>query len=837
MNDHSPDERGLELRELFFETSQELLQALNDEALKLEKKPGDEEIVRVIRRTVHTLKGDSAACGLRELSELAHQFEDALSLEGTATQAAVAEIAFGCADVFTEMIAAYRNDSKMPSTKNLSKQIADLTAAPVEAEPEQAQPVVSKASTVKKSAVRKSASKVSKKTSARKSAQSKAGTKKAAARKADTKTARAKKSAASPQAKRKAASKAVSGKKAITRSATYKSATTKTAASKNADGEMPASHARKSTKPDTELWTEYENMAMTKAQAAGQDVYHVVVKLDPHCAMPIAGRQLIHNAVGVMGPVLAVRPDAKSPAASKQVEFVLASVQTAEQIAAKCKIPTIAGEVTVELLLDAAEVVNQPPSAIATASHASALDLAARPAAADAPAATTPSGTNQSGTTAPETAPAAATQENILRVDANRIDSVLNLVGELIIGKSMLQQALNEFAKRYPKELLRGKFADAMAFQARVLNDLQRSVMKIRMVPVDQLFRRFPRMVRDVSRQCGREVELDVSGQDTDLDKGILDAIAEPLTHLVRNAVSHGIEPPEERRKLGKPSHGTIRLNAYHHGNQVVVEVTDDGRGIDAQKIRAKAIELGMTTPEEAARMSEAEILDFIFRPGFSTAEQVTEVSGRGVGMDVVQSVLHRLKASVSVETRPGQGTTFRLKLPLTLAIIKALLFWVENRLYAIPLNAVLEIARTFETEVHQVDNYEVLQLRNQVLPLLRLGRPVGDGERNAKLFVLVITVGERKYGLIVDLLEGEEELVIKALDDHTFQTDLVSGASILGDGRVVLILNLPAVVEHVSRARPTELGQCNSGLLLSHTDRMRLAMSQSMTPAVGGQA
>jgi two-component system chemotaxis sensor kinase CheA len=426
------------------------------------------------------------------------------------------------------------------------------------------------------------------------------------------------------------------------------------------------------------------------------------------------------------------------------------------------------------------------------------------------------------------------TQENVLRVEAGRIDSVLNLLGELIIGKSMLQQALNEFSKRYPKELLRGKFSDAMAFQARVLNDLQRSVMKIRMVPVDQLFRRFPRMVRDVSRQCGREVELQVSGQDTDLDKGILDAIAEPLTHLVRNAVSHGIEPAEERRKAGKAGHGVIRLNAYHHGNQVVVEVSDDGRGIDAQKILSKAIELGLTTAEEAARLTEAEILDFIFRPGFSTAEQVTEVSGRGVGMDVVQSVLHRLKASISVETRPGKGTTFRLKLPLTLAIIKALLFWVEQRLYAIPLNAVVEISRTVESEVHQVDNYEVLQLRNQVLPLLRLGRPLPAGsDRTAKLFVLVIMVGERKYGLIVDALEGEEELVIKALDDQTFATDLVSGASILGDGRVVLILNLPAVVEHVARIRPQGTEHSNSGLLLTHADRVRLAMGSG----AGGQA
>src|ERR1700691_2770690 len=240
-----------------------------------------------------------------------------------------------------------------------------------------------------------------------------------------------------------------------------------------------------------------------------------------------------------------------------------------------------------------------------------------------------------------------------------------------------------------------------------------------------------------------------------------------------------------------------------------------------------------MVTGEEVARMSEPEILELIFRPGFSTAEQVTEVSGRGVGMDVVQSVLQRLKATIHVETRLGQGTTFHLKLPLTLAIIKALLFWVEQRLYAIPLNAVSQIARTFESEVHLVDNYEVLQLRNQVLPLLRLGRKVPHtvDHKNQKLFVLVINVGERKYGLIVDALEGEEELVIKALDDNTFSTDLVNGASILGDGKVVLILNLPAVVEHMSRARP-ETGSTSFGLLLNHADRARLALG-----APGGNA
>ncbi len=722
---HSPDERGAELRELFFETSLELLQALNEEALKLEKKPGDEEIVRGIRRTVHTLKGDSAACGLRELSELAHQFEDALSLEETATQAAVAEIAFTAADVFTAMIAAYRKGSKLPGTASLRKKIQELTSAPA-------------------------------------------------------------------------------GKK------TRRKKTVKAA---------PA--------PERDSWTEYEKVAVAKAQAGGLAVYHVVVKIDPHCAMPIAGRQLIQNAIGGLGQILAVRPDAKSPAATKQVEFVLASEASVESIAAKGRVPTIAEEVTVELMHAANPAAKKSAADVEpTETRAEAGTTSGNESDSENAAATETSN-SPAEAAAPETSPTYTALENILRVEAGRIDNVLNLVGELIIGKSMLQQALSEFSKRYPKELLRGKFADAMGFQARVLNDLQRSVMKIRMVPVEQLFRRFPRMVRDVARQCDREVELVLSGQETDLDKGILDAIAEPLTHLVRNAVSHGIESPEERIRLGKPARGMVRLNAYHQGNQVIVEVSDDGRGIDAQKIRAKAVQLGMTTAGDAGRLSEAEAVQFIFKPGFSTAEQVTEVSGRGVGMDVVQSVLQRLKATISVETHPGQGATFRLKLPLTLAIIKALLFWVEQRLYAVPLNAVVEIARTTESEVHQVENYEVLQLRNQVLPVVRLGRAMADTDHGGrKLFVLVITVAEKKFGLIVDALEGEEELVIKALDDQTFSTDLVAGASILGDGRVVLILNLPAVVEQFARTRPTQAGTPNSGLLLTHTDRARLAAS-----------
>jgi two-component system chemotaxis sensor kinase CheA len=411
----------------------------------------------------------------------------------------------------------------------------------------------------------------------------------------------------------------------------------------------------------------------------------------------------------------------------------------------------------------------------------------------------------------------------VLRVDAEKIDNVLNLVGELIIGKSMLQQVMTEYALRSPKDSLRARFGDAMGFQARVLNDLQRSVMKIRMVPVEQLFRRFPRIVRDAAQRCDRRVELVLSGQDTDLDKSLLDAIAEPLTHIVRNAVSHGLESAAEREQAGKPATGKIRLDAYHQANQLIVEVSDDGRGVDAAKIKAKAIKTGVITAEQAERMQASEVLDLIFRPGFSTADEITEISGRGVGLDVVRSVLHRLKGTVELETHPGQGTRFRLKLPLTLAIIKALLFRVEHRLYAIPLNTVAEIARAWESDLHQVASWEVVQLRGQALPLMRLGKNSSGAadERRGKIFILVINYNDRKMGLIVDTLEGEEELVIKALDDQTIATDLVSGASILGDGRVVLIMNLAAVVERFTRST-ADVSQ--SGVLLADADRTQAA-------------
>ncbi len=719
------DDRGAELRELFFETAQELLQSLNDQALKLEKHPGDLETVRSIRRIVHTLKGDAAASGFHELSELAHELEDALALDMAGSHISLADIALAAADTFEAMLSSYHSETELPSVGRLRKMIRKLTQ--------------------------------------------------------------------DPKVRR------VLGKKP---QATASARTT---------------------------WTEYEKLAIQAALTQGKHVYHITAQIDPQCGMPIAARQLMLKAMADAGEVLGTRPEAGSAESAKRFQVLLASNHTTEYLTAKCHIPTIVSQVRVETITVSGAKPAQKPKIAAPASRPrmpgpdenSEPEIEARLQAAKTEGSLPTASLQRAQANL-------ASAENILRVDAERIDNVINLVGELIIGKSMLQQALNEFSKHYPKEAMRGRFADAMAFQARVLTDLQRSVMKVRMVPIEQLFRRFPRMVRDVAKQCGKQVDLALNGQNTDLDKGLLDAIAEPLTHLVRNAISHGIEGTAERAQKGKPARGTIRLDAYHQGNQFIVEVSDDGRGVDAQKVSSRAVERGLLSQEQAARLSEADTLELIFRPGFSTADEITEIAGRGVGLDVVQSVLHRLKGTVEATSRPGQGTTFRLQLPLTLAIIKALLFRVERRLYAIPLNAVAEIARAKESDLHQVDNCEVLQLRNQVLPVVRLGRPPEEqpDHRTGRVFVLVIAFSERKLGLLVNALEGEEELVIKALDDQTVETDLVSGASILGDGRVVLILNLPAIVGRFAKSRINSLGVPAAGLLLSQAERARLAPS-----------
>ena len=680
------DQRAAEMRELFFESAAELLQTLNDDGLQLERSPDDPEILRQVRRSVHTLKGDSAACGFEELSELAHLLEDALTPEVAATaKSALADVVLIAADTFSSMLSAYRGELQPPAGEELVEQIQSLTRKP-------------------------------------------------------------------------------------TADVTYK---------------LQARFA----------WTEYEELTIAEARRRGENVFNIAFSLDPSCPMRAAALQLVRNVLAECGQVLALVPDQTVLVQEIDVvEALVATGQSREWIDRKCRIPSIVSALLV------AEAGSKVPEIIEQVMAETSEENAGRKITAEefVPA-DTPS------VTAHEHAGTSFSQlENLLRVDAERIDAVLNLLGELVIAKSMLHQAVSEFNGRFPRDPLRRRFADAMAFQARILTDLQKSMMKIRMVPVEHLFRRFPRVVRDVAKSCGKEVNLVVTGESTDLDKSILDALAEPLAHLVRNSVDHGIETAEERVEAGKLPEGTVRLAAYHQGNQIVLEVADDGRGVDRNRLVAKAIEQELLSEEDAAALSEQQVLDLMFHPGLSTADRVTSISGRGVGMDVVKSVLDRLKGEISIKTAPGKGTTFYLRVPLTLAIIKALLFRVGERTYAVPLASVVEITRTSQTEVHRVENRDVIRLRDNILPLLYLQGVAKQPPQGKKMFIVTVSLGERKFGLVVDRMLGEEELVIKALDDHLVATELVSGASILGDGTVVLILNVAAVISRAGRLQAT---------------------------------
>lgn len=681
-----PDDHASELRELFFESAEEILQGMNEAGLALENHPGDPEQLRQVRRAVHTLKGDSAACGYRALSELAHELEDVLTPELAKENAAlIPEVVLAAADTFHEMLAAYRNLLQPPAGGALREHIQKLLSKSL----------------------------------------------------------------------------------------------------------APAQRAAATA---TFVWTEYERLMIRDALDRGENVYQIALYLNREPLLPGASLELIRKALAGAGRVLASHPDlATPPEQLSMIEAAVASAHPAERIRERCAVPSVVASITVDpvhaqaahrdLLEILVEAEAAAVSAGVSARHQSAPDHEDEPREANA------------------TGFGHAVTENTLRVDAGRIDAVMNLVGELIIGKSMLLRAIGEFERRFAKDPLRGKFADALAFQSRVLNELQKSVMKVRMVPVEQLFRRFPRIVRDVAKLRSKDIGLEIAGQNTDLDKGILDSLAEPLAHLVRNAADHGIESAPERRAAGKPPRGTIRMNAYHEGDQVVIEISDDGRGLDREKILRRAVEQGLVAPEDAPRMSPAESLQLIFAPGLSTADEITEISGRGVGLDVVKSTVENLKGSVEVKSEPGKGAAFRLLVPLTLASIQALLFRVAGRLYAVPLASVVEITRVAEGDIHRIDEKEVFQLREQVLTLVRLDHLGSRSpEARTRLFVIVIGAGTRRFGLAVDSLMGEEELVIKALEDRLVTSPLVSGASILGDGTVVLILNVSAVVAHLSR-------------------------------------
>ena len=408
-------------------------------------------------------------------------------------------------------------------------------------------------------------------------------------------------------------------------------------------------------------------------------------------------------------------------------------------------------------------------------------------------------------------------RRGFVRVEAEKIDTLLNLAGEMVIARSVIGQLGPELESTFRRSEIFDRFDGANNQMGRLIADLQKSVLKMRMVTIDQVFRRFGRPMRELATQRGKEVELHTSGGETELDRALVDILYEPLLHLLRNAVDHGIETVSERRSSDKPDVGQISMRAYHEGNQIVVEVSDDGRGIDPSAVKLKAVEFGALTKQDAEQLTDEEVLELIFLQGLSTAREITHLSGRGVGAAAVKAAVEQLRGSVAVKSEPGKGTCFILRMPLTLAIIRALLFTAAGQLLALPLLAVSEIARAEGPAIVHLDGMENYRLRDRFISLVRPGavlsydrRKGGNGAslRNEakQFFVIVLVTGGKQYGVVADELLGEQELVIKPLDSSWVQNDALAGASVLGDGRVVLIMDAEMVFRKAIKYERTKV-------------------------------
>lgn len=398
-----------------------------------------------------------------------------------------------------------------------------------------------------------------------------------------------------------------------------------------------------------------------------------------------------------------------------------------------------------------------------------------------------------------EKQPKPAEEDATIRVETKRLDSVMNLVGELVLGRNRLIKIGTQLEQNHESDPQVRVLSETLAQLNLVTTDLQLAVMKTRMLPIKKVFAKLPRMVRDLSQKLNKQVRLEMRGEETELDKSVADEIGDPLVHLVRNAIDHGIETPAERQAKGKPGEGQLTIAASQEGNSIVIRINDDGRGIPVEKVKAKALAKGLISEAELATMEHREVLNLIFLPGFSTAEQVTDVSGRGVGMDVVRTNIRKINGSVDLESEPGKGSQIIIKLPLTIAIIQALMVEVERSIFAIPLSTVIEAVRISRTDIKTINGREVLHLRDRVLPLIRLAQEFDiptDSDRE-RFYVVVAALGDRRVGVVVDELRSQEEVVIKSIWDYLETVKGVSGATITGEGKVVLILDTSELVQN----------------------------------------
>jgi len=542
--------------------------------------------------------------------------------------------------------------------------------------------------------------------------------------------------------------------------------------------------------------SEEEQKAVEDAMMANRKLYHITVTVQDTCLLKAARAFLVFKAIEDHGEVLATNPSTQDIEDEKfdfvfqiliatdgEVQPILDAIKTVSEISDAVGVP-FSGESAVSSEEPAEEEEAPAKEADKETLPAEApqeADSKPAPAAAQTPAA------------APAKKPAGKPAVNrTVRVDIEKLDSLMNLVSELIIAKNSLVSSATSLGNNS------NQLNDHIEYLESVTTNLHESVMKVRMVPIESVVTKFPRMIRDLSKKLNKPIELYMTGEDTELDRTVVDEIGDPLMHLLRNSADHGIEDPEIRAQRGKPEVGSIYLDAYQDGNNVVIEVKDDGNGIDVEAVKRKAIERGVLTEEQAAVADDNDIIRLLFLPSFSTAKKVTDVSGRGVGLDVVKSKIESLSGEVDVKSKLGEGSTFSIRLPLTLAIIQALMVVVGDEKYAIALGGIQTIEDISPSDIKTVQGSEVINLRGNVIPLVRLDKVVGvESKRSPEdnMVVVIAKKGDKLAGFIVDELIGQQEIVIKSMGKYINKCKFISGATILGDGEIALIIDANALM------------------------------------------
>lgn len=531
---------------------------------------------------------------------------------------------------------------------------------------------------------------------------------------------------------------------------------------------------------------EYERNIVQKANESGMLAFVIRVKIDEKSMLKAARAYIVYKALEDMGEIIKTEPSVQDIEEEKfDHEFFVYIVTEHDKEELLKEVSGISEVAEVEADLIDASAEAEPAKEEAPAAAAPVIEeKAPEKPAAPAPKAAAPA--PKAAAPAPKTEAAKPKTNTTVRVDVERLDNLMNLVSELIIAKNGLETISKGIGQNANEQI---------EYLERITTNLHESVMKVRMVPVERVFNRFPRLIRDLSRNLNKKMELDMSGEETEIDRTVIDEIGDPLVHLIRNSADHGLESPEVRLSRGKDEVGHVYLDAYQDGNNVVIEVSDDGNGIDVEKVRRKAVEKGTITEEEAAVMQDNDIIGLLFRPSFSTAEKISDVSGRGVGLDVVKTKIESLGGEIEVKTELAKGSRFIIRLPLTLAIIQGLMVEIGHEKYAIPLSSIQTIEDVELSEIKYVHNEEVIHLRNNVIPVYRLEKALGivrtEEAVRQKLTVVIINRGEKLLALAVDNLIGQQEVVIKNLGQYLKDVKNIAGATILGNGEVALILDV----------------------------------------------